>query len=173
MTWARRIAVLAILAVLLATPFGLAGAQSLPWREAQEPVRDTANIVVGEHELEVELSITGPQQTLGLGYRDGLDEGTGMLFVNQNPAGRTFWMKGMRFCIDIVWIEAQEITGAAESVCPDPAGTLDADRARYSSGQPVTYVLELPAGWLDQHGYGPGTPVEIPDSIPALVDDWD
>ena len=151
--------------LLLIAPGSAAFAQGLPWREPLEPVRETAQITVGEHELEVELSVTGQQQTLGLGYRNGLPEGKGMLFVNEDAQPRTFWMKGMRFCIDIVWIEDGEITGAAESVCPDREGTDDSDRARFSSGEPVTYVLEVPAGWLDTHGYGTGTPVEIPDEV--------
>jgi uncharacterized membrane protein (UPF0127 family) len=70
-------------------------------------------------------------------------------------------MKGMRFCLDIIWIEAGEINGAAESVCPDPEETADADRARFTTPEPVTYVLEVPAGWMQEHGYGPGTPVDL------------
>ena len=42
--------------------------------------------------------------------------------------------------------------------------TEDADRERFSSGESVQYVLEMPAGWMAEHGYGPGTPVEgIPE----------
>lgn len=137
---------------------GTVAGQALPWREEQEQVRETATISVGEDELRVELSIEPQQQTLGLGYRNDLPEGQGMLFVNGTAQPRTFWMKGMRFCIDIVWIEGGEIVGAAESVGPDPEGTEDADRARFHSDEPVSYVLGDPAGWLDRHGYGPGTP---------------
>ena len=72
----------------------------------------------------------------------------------------------MQFCIDIVWIENGVIQGAAESVCPEPAGTADADLPSYDSPVPVTYVLEVPAGWLDAYGLGAGTPVE---GLPALV----
>jgi uncharacterized membrane protein (UPF0127 family) len=88
-----------------------------------------------------------------------------MLFVFPDAAPRTFWMKGMRFCLDIVWIEDGEIVGAAESVCPDPEGTADAERERFASGEPVTYVLEVPAGWLAENGYGEGTEVRIPDEL--------
>jgi uncharacterized membrane protein (UPF0127 family) len=74
-------------------------------------------------------------------------------------------MKGMRFCLDIVWIAGDEIVGAAESVCPDPDGTADGDRARYPSEVPVTHVLEVPGGWLAAHGYGEGTPVDLPKEL--------
>jgi uncharacterized membrane protein (UPF0127 family) len=75
-------------------------------------------------------------------------------------------MKGMQFCIDIIWLENGAIQGAAERVCPDPAGTADADLASYVSPVPVTYVLEVPAGWLDTNGLGVGAPVE---GLPSLV----
>jgi uncharacterized membrane protein (UPF0127 family) len=137
-----------------------------PWRIPLDPARVTVNVVVGDDSLLTELAISGDQQTLGLGYRNELKADSAMLFVNDSAAPRTFWMKGMRFCLDIVWIQAGEIAGAAENTCPDPAGTLDQDRARVTSPEPVTYVLEVNAGWLASHGYGVGTKVTIPD-LPA------
>jgi uncharacterized protein len=137
-----------------------------PWRRELPEGRARATIVVGDTPLDVDLAITPGEQTLGLGYRNGLEPGTGMLFVDEQAQPRTFWMKGMRFCLDIIWIVDGEIVGAAENVCPDPAGTEDIDRARYDSGEPVTHVLEVPAGWMAENGYGPGTPVDL-TGVPA------
>jgi uncharacterized protein len=126
----------------------------------------TAEITVGGVPLTVELAYLPADTSRGLGYREGLAPGTGMLFLFEGPAPRSFWMRGMQFCIDIIWIENGVIQGAAESVCPDPAGTADADLTSYASPVPVTYVLEVPAGWLAAHGFGVGTPVE---GLPSLV----
>lgn len=167
MTLRQRFCVVFTLTFLTIVPVAAATAQTVPWREELPPAPDETVIVVGDDPLEVELSVSISEQSLGLGYRNGLEAGTGMLFVNESAEPRTFWMKGMRFCIDIIWIEGGEITGAAESVCPDPEGTADAERARYSSEVPVTYVLEVPAGWLAENGYGEGTPVQIPDDLLA------
>lgn len=134
-----------------------------PWLVTPVPPLQRAEIVVGNTTLDVELAIEGWQQQLGLGYRNGLEPGTGMLFPSTNPGPETFWMKGMRFCLDIVWINDGVITGAAESVCPDPTGTADADRPTYPSPGDVTAVLEVPAGWLKANGYGVGTTVTIPE----------
>jgi len=144
-------------------------AQSLPWHEPLDAQPDRTTIVVGDHELDVELAVTPQQQTLGLGYRNELPEGNGMLFVNDSAQPRSFWMKGMRFCLDIIWIDQGEIIGAAQSVCPDPPGTADADRPSYPSQGAAECVLEVPAGWMEEHGFGPGTPVEIPDWVFDLV----
>jgi uncharacterized membrane protein (UPF0127 family) len=156
-----------LIVTVLASPASVsAQRQPLPpWREPLPPARATAEIVVGDTPLAVDLALAPAEQSLGLGYRNGLAPGTGMLFVFPDADVRSFWMKGMRFCLDIVWIVEDRIAGAAESVCPDPEGTADADRARFRSGEPVTHVLEVPAGWLDANGYGAGTPVELPEEL--------
>lgn len=136
-----------------------------PWRVPMPRARATAEIVVGETPLKVELALSSDEQQLGLGYRNGLEPGTGMLFVFQEPSERVFWMRGMRFCLDIIWIANGEIVGAAENACPDPEGTEDADRVRFGSGEPVTHVLEMPGGWMSDNGYGPGTPVRNPNAL--------
>ena len=163
-SWVLGIAVVIILCASV-TPMSPVAAQPgetiPPWHQPLPKGRQEAQITVGDTPLEVQLAITPAEQQLGLGYRNGLESGTGMLFINEQASTQTFWMKGMRFCLDIIWIEGGEITGAAESVCPDPPGTEDADRARFSSEVPVTHVLEVPAGWMDEHGYGPGTPVDL------------
>ncbi len=66
----------------------------------------------------------------------------------------------MQFCLDIIWIENGVIQGAAESVCPEPPGTADEDLTSYVSPVPVSYVLEVPAGWLAANGLGVGAPVK-------------
>lgn len=164
----KRIGVLALaLIVVLSQPVALAAQETLPpWRRDLPAGRAQAVITVGTSEVQVDLATDPFEQQLGLGYRNGLDDDTGMLFLGNAPSTRTFWMKGMRFCIDIIWIENGAVTGAAESVCPDPDGTPDAERARFSSGEPVTYVLEMPAGWMQSNGYGPGTLVDLGDLKP-------
>lgn len=158
----RKSIVAILAAILLLQPLALAAQETLPpWRQELPEGRQQATITVGETEVQVDLAMTPGEQTLGLGYRNGLDEDAGMLFVNGDARPRTFWMKGMRFCLDIIWIQDDRIVGAAQNVCPDPEGTADSDRATYSSGEPVTYVLEMYAGWLEEHGYGPGTHIDL------------
>lgn len=132
-----------------------------PWREPLPPPPPEATISVGEEALRVQVVQETADVTLGLGYRNGLEPGTGMLFLFGQASTQSFWMKGMRFCLDIVWITDNQVVGAAEGACPDPPGTEDADRASYVSPGPVEYVLEVPAGWLDEHGFGDGTPVDL------------
>ena len=161
-----RITLLLACCLLMLPQIALAQRVELPpWRAPLPEARSTAEIVVGETPVAVELAIKPEETSLGLGYRNGLPENGGMLFIFPEPGERMFWMKGMRFCLDIIWILDGEITGAAENACPDPEGTDDADRMRFPSPTPVNYVLEMPAGWLEEHGYGPGTSVELPPGL--------
>lgn len=163
----RRLAMLVLGLIVLLPSVAVSAQETVPpWRRDLPAGRQQATITVGTNEVKVDLAIDPFEQQLGLGYRNGLDDDTGMLFTGSTPSTRIFWMKGMRFCIDIIWIYDGEIVNAAESACPDPEGTADGDRARFSSGEPVTYVLEMPAGWMQENGYGPGTPVDLGDLEP-------
>ena len=161
--WARGFACSILAMVLLGANVAAQGAVA-PWN--QEPIvpPNEATMQVGTSDLEVQLAVRPDQQQLGLGYRNGLAPGTGMLFVFDSAEVETFWMKGMRFCLDIVWVQDDAVLGVAENVCPDPDGMPDNERPTVSSGLPAQYVLEVPAGWMQEHGYGAGTMVTIPES---------
>lgn len=149
--------VLSLLAVMPA-----ASAPALPgWRQTVPFSTESATLTVGGSlRVDAEIADTEPLRERGLGFRDGLRPGWGMLFVYENASRHTFWMKGMRFCLDIIWIEAGQIQGAAESVCPVP-GAAESDLPRYDSPGSVSYILEMPAGWMSAHGFKQGTTVDI------------
>jgi uncharacterized protein len=156
---------LLVMTMMVGMVVGSPGAATLPPQHQLAPLQ-TVDIAVGGVPLTVELAYQPADTSRGLGYRAGLAPGTGMLFLFPEPAPRSFWMKGMQFCIDIIWIEHGAIQGAAESVCPEPPGTADADLTSYASPVPVSYVLEVPAGWLDANGLSVGASVE---GLPSLV----
>ena len=126
----QRSLVFMLLAVTLGAPLatGAQGAFVPPWREPLRERPPEATITVGEEALRVQVVRDTPDVTLGLGYRNGLEPGTGMLFVFGEESTQSFWMKGMRFCLDIVWITNDQIVGAAERVCPDRVEYLAGSR---------------------------------------------
>ena len=114
--------------------------------------------------LRVEVAATPQDRALGLGGRDALAEGAGMLFDLDTNRVPGFWMKDMRFPIDMVWIrEDKTIAGVAIDVQPQP-GATDAELRRYSPEEPVRYVLEINAGASRSLGLEPGDRVafELP-----------
>ena len=90
-------------------------------------------------------------QEKGLGGRSGLAADEGMLFVFPKDDLHAFWMKDMRFSIDIVWFDSdKKVIYVVKSVAPDTYPTA------FGPQEPSRYVLELPAGWADAHGVKKG-----------------
>lgn len=132
-----------------------------PWQDELVPRPRPLTITVGTTPVRVEVANNEDERELGLGYRDGLLPGTGMLFVWDRGAPaepRTFWMGGMRFCLDIIFLNEGKITGATESVCPGVPGAPSDEIPRQASPGPAEFVLEMPAGFLAAHDYGVDTP---------------
>jgi uncharacterized protein len=80
-----------------------------------------------------------------------------MLFPYDRPAFYAFWMKGMRFSIDIVWIRGDRIVDIDSNVPFEPGGngpTLRADSL-------VDSVLEVPAGYAFAMGWRIGDRVIV------------
>lgn len=106
--------------------------------------------------LRVEVAETPSQRALGLGGRDGLDDGAGMLFDLGSTRVPTFSMRGMLFALDFIWIdEEQRVTGVTSDVEPQP-GVPDSELQTYSPESPVRYVLEVSAGTAERLGIDAG-----------------
>jgi uncharacterized protein len=155
-----RVGMLVVGMLFLLPALGLAKPAVPTWRDNHPWSTEVASVTVGDSVVQAEIADTPRLQQRGLGYRDSLAPGTAMIFVFDEASVQTFWMRGMRFCLDIVWIDDRKVIGAAESVCPMPDAE-PSELPRYSSEVPVRYVLEVPAGWMATNGYGPGTPVTI------------
>lgn len=153
--------VLLALIILIGTASEIVAKPAVPvWRDAHPWSTEVATVNVGSVHVDAEIADTSALQSRGLGYRDGLAPGTGMIFLFDESAPHSFWMKGMRFCLDIIWIADDQIIGAARNVCPLPDAE-DADLPRYPSMLPVDAVLEVPANWMIENGITIGTSVDI------------
>ena len=97
---------------------------------------------VGSAVFQVEIADTIEKHATGLSGRNELEKGRGMLFVFDQPIIPGFWMKGMKFPLDIVWISNGKVIGLEENLPPDH--TLSP--ATYSPPKPVDMVLEINAG---------------------------
>ena len=118
---------------------------------AQRKIQDNiGTIKLNNKAISVEISDTDEERAQGLSGREDLALGTGMLFVFENPAIHGFWMKDMKFDIDIVWInEAGDVLGVEKNISPDTYPEV------FDPDEPVKYVLELKAGEADKYIDGP------------------
>ena len=108
------------------------------------------------------MADTPSLRTLGLGGRDSLAPDRAMWFVFDRAAPRSFWMRGMRFPLDIVWVsDGYVVTGVAERVPHPEPGTPSRELPTYYSIVPARYVLEINAGLASELGIVPGSRITV------------
>lgn len=100
--------------------------------------------------LHVLVADTPMRQHRGLGDRNTLYPYHGMLFVFSAPSQYGFVMRDMRFPIDIVWFDKGKIVDIASRVVPEP-NVAESDLTVYYPRAKADLVLELPAGWVNEH----------------------
>lgn len=113
----------------------------------------------GSKRIAIEYARTFEEKARGLSLRESLPPNTGMLFVFPELSRWAIWMKDMRFSIDIVWISDKgRVVHIEERISPDtfPNAFVPAEDARY--------VLEVPAGTVDEAGVSVGDMLIIPVS---------
>lgn len=122
-------------------------------------------VEIGSKRVAVELAQTPADQAKGLGYRDELAWGKGMYFTYAHPAFYSFWMRGMRFSIDIVWIRQGRIVDLHADVPFEAGGNGPTLRPR----EAVDAVLEVPAGYAAASGWRIGNRVQL-ERVGATTD---
>ena len=117
---------------------------------------------------QIELAFTETELTKGLMDRDVLAENGGMLFVFDKMAQRSFWMKGCRFDLDLIYMDAQGVVVATHRMKMEkPQQRNESEEAyydrlpTYASGKPAQFVLELAAGQIDFLGLHVGDKLDI------------
>lgn len=56
----------------------------------------------------VEVADSDKKRQQGLMFRKSLNDNQGMLFIYQEEGVHAFWMKNMRFPLDIIWIDSKK-----------------------------------------------------------------
>jgi uncharacterized membrane protein (UPF0127 family) len=154
----RPMLVVASLVLLLATACGDAGGSATPTPTSGLPVTD---VRYDGGTMRVEVANTPDDRAQGLSDRDRLAADAGMLFDLGETRVPGFWMKDMRFPLDMVWIDEHKmIVGVAVDVQPQP-GVPDSELRRYSPDVPVRYVLEINSGASLRLGLEAGDRVEF------------
>jgi uncharacterized membrane protein (UPF0127 family) len=137
-----------LVAVLLLFGIGvfvfMRGKQSMPERP---------RVRIGTASFSVEVADTGEKWEQGLGARDALCDSCGMFFIFDHPDTYGFWMKGMRFPLDILWIKSGKIVHIERNV-----DFHDQQRV-YQPGASADRVLEVNAGTCEKLGIRAGDEV--------------
>ncbi len=107
-------------------------------------------IELGDVKIIVDVADTAALREQGLSGRGGLEENHGMLFLFPVQGRYAFWMKDMRFPIDIVWVAEGVVVGIDENASPESGVDLNHLKL-YIPSVPVDTVIELSSGFAHAH----------------------
>lgn len=123
---------------------------------------DKPVVTVGETKVSVDIVHTPQKRQIGLSGRKKLGKNEGMLFVFEDADTRpAFWMEGMLFPIDIIWINDGEISQLHLDVPPPEPDTSTSELPFYQPYVGIDYVLEVNAGFVKQQGIAVGDTVDL------------
>jgi uncharacterized membrane protein (UPF0127 family) len=116
------------------------------------PAGERTTLAIGGTSVRVTVADTDRLREKGLSGHPGLAPDEGMLFVFDTDGMPGFWMKDMRFSIDILWLDRERrIVHIVREVAPETYPET------YAPQVPSRYVIELPAGFVRKHNVRVGT----------------
>ena len=98
-------------------------------------------------EIPVEIADTFEKRSLGLGKRTTLKKNWGMLFIFKKKRPHKFWMKNMKFPLDIIWLDNNRIVYILKNVAPSRIGVSP---PILEPIYPANFVLEIAAGRVNE-----------------------
>jgi len=121
---------------ILLTSLSLRAAGSLPQK-------DIVTVCIKDTCIQAEVVSTFAEREKGLMFRESLADDKGMLFIFEEEGLYNFWMKNMRFPLDIIWLDLnKKIVDIKENVlpCSESCEILSPENK-------AKYVLEVNAGF--------------------------
>jgi uncharacterized membrane protein (UPF0127 family) len=109
----------------------------------------TATIKVASHPLKVEVAADEPQRMQGLMFRKSMGKDDGMLFIFDEPAYHSMWMKNTLIPLSVAFIDKD---GVILNILDMEPQTLDSHMA----AGPAVYAVETNKGWFAAKKVKPG-----------------
>lgn len=117
------------------------------------------NITVNGVQLVADVAVSSDQKSKGLSVKDSLNENEAMLFVFSTEREHSFWMKGMNFPIDIIWLnDDKEVVHVEHSLQPC---VPDSFCQPYNPDDNSLYVLETVSGFAQKYNVTEDTLIEF------------
>lgn len=145
------------------TSVSFVGGRSSQTDNSGPSTRSKDSITIGARTMIIEAKVAdkADERKKGLSGLDSLPLNQGMLFVFETKGNYVFWMKDVKFAIDIIWIdENKKVVDIAQNVAPEPKKD-DNDLTLYRPRAEAMYVLETNAGLSTLHGLQIGDQVSF------------
>jgi hypothetical protein len=127
-----------------------------------QAVTDKVNIKIGDQYIVADMARTEAEREKGLTGRDSIGLNEGMYFLFDEPGFHSFWMKDMKFPIDLIWILDGKIVGFEENMQPDIG------QKSYLPPKPIDRALELHSGRIGLLKVMVGDEILVKPLIPGI-----
>lgn len=118
------------------------------------------SLTINGSAIDAEIADSDAERNQGLSGRESLPQDRGLLFVYSDSGFYRFWMKDMKFAIDIIWLDENfKIIDITPNLSP---ATYPND---FTSTQPSRYVLEVNAGTAEKNGWQIGQEATLSEAL--------
>ena len=117
----------------------------------------TPRVEINGHVFNLYLAETSQDQAIGLAKYSHLEQNQGMLFLFEKSDYYSFWMKDMKFPIDIIFIQDNKVVDVFNKVPVAPNENLPV----YTTRTKANKVLEISAGLANKYGIKIGSEIKI------------
>ncbi|MBI2621925.1 MAG: DUF192 domain-containing protein [Candidatus Levybacteria bacterium] len=121
--------------------------------------KQTTKVLVNDQSFSVSVAKTEKEKQIGLSKTTEINENQGMLFIFDEPDYYSFWMKDMKFPIDIIYINGDKIVTVIDNAKPPVNG--DGVLEVYQPEDQSDKVLEISAGLAKKYNIKKGTTIKI------------
>jgi uncharacterized membrane protein (UPF0127 family) len=111
-------------------------------------------VIFGSDTVVAEVARTPAERQQGLMGRQDVPEGTGMLFVFEDEAIRSFWMRDTPVALDIAYLNSDLRIVTIRQMEPLVTST-------YDSTAPAMFALEVRQNWFADQGIQAGDQAEV------------
>lgn len=128
-------------------------------KEGAFPFAKKPIATINNQKFELLVAKSAKEKEVGLSEKTSLPENTGMLFVFDNPDYYAFWMKKMKFAVDILYINKNRIVTMYQNV--QPPKSEEEIPPIIKPDEPANMVLEINAGLSEKYKFKKGDEVKI------------
>jgi uncharacterized membrane protein (UPF0127 family) len=117
----------------------------------------TPSAEINGHVFSLYLAETSQEQSIGLAKYKSIAQNQGMIFLFNKSDYYSFWMKDMKFPIDIIFISGNKVVDVSQKVPVWPNENLPI----YTTKTKADKVLEINAGLASKYSIKIGTQVKL------------
>ena len=123
------------------------------------PFVKTPTATINNQTFKLFVAKSAKEKEIGLSGKDSLSQDYGMYFPFEKPDYYSFWMKNMKFSIDMIFLSSNKIVTIYENLEP-PLKDLK-NPPLYKPSEPADAILEINAGLSKKYNIKIGDGVKI------------